>query len=167
MQDRNVVRTTMKSLRVPTIALTLVVCISLSVIPAKKTYSSKNPDEVEIISLVLASEVRASNWTKDELICLSIENKDPDKKLIRTFRQQGLSVCRLSEWQRNFACGFQVYLRFINFDSPQTARLHADVADVREINSGSAHIAIRLRGGEYTFHKTEGNWSIGEYVPSK
>jgi hypothetical protein len=45
--------------------------------------------------------------------------------------------------------------------------LQAESADVREINSGSAHVAVRLREGEYTAHKTEGKWFIGDYVPSK
>jgi len=134
---------------------------------AGKTYSPKNADEVEVISLVLASEARANKWTKDDLICLSIEYEDPDKKLVKTLRQHGLNVCRLSEWHKNLACGFHINLRITSFGPSQAGSLHAEVVDVREINSGVAHIAVRRRDGEYSVRKTEGKWSIGDYVPSK
>ncbi|HSV21353.1 MAG TPA: hypothetical protein VLH78_00085, partial [Candidatus Nanoarchaeia archaeon] len=72
----------MKALQSPATALIFVVCFALGAIFAGKTYSPKNADEVEVISLVLASEARANKWTKDDLICLSIEYEDPDKKLV-------------------------------------------------------------------------------------
>jgi hypothetical protein len=144
-----------------------VICFALCAKSDEKTYSPKNADEVEVISLVLASEVSANNWTKDDLICFSIAEKDPDKKLLKTLRQQGLNVCRLSEWRKKFACGFHVDLRFTSFDSSQLASLHVVATDVREINSGDAHLAVRLRDGEYIARKTEGKWSIGDYVPAK
>ena len=46
-------------------------------------------------------------------------------------------------------------------------RLHAEVADFRDVNSGSAHVGGRIRDGEYILRKTEENWSIGDYLPSK
>jgi hypothetical protein len=156
-----------KPLQNPATLLIVLTCFAVTTICAEKTYSPKNADEVEIISLVLASEVRANDWTKDELICISVEYKDPDKKLVKALRQHGLNVCKLSEWRKNFACGFEVHLRFMGLDTSQTARLHAEVADVRDINTGSAHIAARIRDGEYTLSKTEGKWSVGNYVPSK
>jgi hypothetical protein len=146
--------------------LILIVCLAFTANSAEKTYSTKNLDEVEVISLLLASEAKANNWTKDDLICVSIENKDPDKKLVKTLRHLGLNICPLSEWRRHFVCGFHIYLRFVSFDPSKMARLHSDVADVREINSGDAHIAVRLREGEYSVRKTEGKWSISDYVPS-
>jgi len=157
----------MKGLRIPAITLSLMVCIPLSAIPAEKSYSPSNADEVQIISLALGSEVRANNWTKNELICLSIEYKDPDTKLVKTLRQHGSNVCKLSEWRKNFACGFHVNLRFLSFDTSRTARLHAEVADFRDVNSGSAHVGGRIRDGEYILRKIEENWSIGDYLPSK
>jgi len=156
-----------KSLGSLATASIVLVCFALSANSAEKTYSPKNADEVEVISLILASEARANNWTKDDLICFSIDDQDPDKKLVKTLRQHGLNVCRLSEWRKSFSCGFHVRVRFISFDASQTARLHAEIADVREINSGNAHLAVRLRDGEYTLRKTEGKWTLGDYVPSK
>jgi hypothetical protein len=135
--------------------------------PAEKTYYPHNPDDVEVISLVLASEAKANNWTKDDLVCVSIDDKDPDKKLLKTLREHGLRVCKASDWHRNFSCGFRVDMRFISIDPPRTARLHATTADFREINSGVAHVAVRLRDGEYSFRKNEGKWTPADYLPSK
>jgi hypothetical protein len=60
----------MKALRSPAAALILMVCSALGANSAGKTYFPKNADEVEVISLVLTSEARANNWTKDDLIYL-------------------------------------------------------------------------------------------------
>jgi len=157
----------MRALRSPATALGLAICCALSVNAAEKTYAARNADVVEVISLVLASEVRANNWTKDDLICLSIDDRDPDRKLVDTLRQSSSNVRRLSDWRKSFRCGYHVYLRFVEFDQSQAARLRADVADVREINSGDAHFAVRLRNGVYAVRKSEGKWSISDYVPSK
>ena len=156
-----------KTLRTFTITLLLMNCFVLAATAAEKPYSPRSADDVEVISLVLASEVKANSWTKYDLICFSVEGKDPDETLVKTLRQRGLNVCKLSEWQKHFSCGFHVTLRFISGGPPQTARLHADVADVREINSGVAHVAVRIRDGEYSLRERRGNWSIGDYIPSK
>jgi hypothetical protein len=156
-----------KSLGGLAIAVVLLDCLAMSANSTGKTYSPKNADEVEVISLVLASEAKANNWTKRDLICFSIDDKDPDKKLVKTLREHSLNVCKASDWQRHFSCGFQVDIRFISIDLSQTARLHAVTADVREINSGDAHVAVRLRDGEYSFRKTEGKWMLGDFIPSK
>jgi hypothetical protein len=156
-----------KVLQSPATLLIVMSCFALAAISAEGTYSPKNAEEVEIISLVLASEVKANNWTKDKLFCFAIEGKDPDKNLVRTLRQAGLNVRSLADWRKNFTCGFLVYLRFISFDPSQTARIHAETADVREINNGDAHIAVRLRDGVYTARKAGGKWTISDYLPSK
>jgi hypothetical protein len=160
-------QTFVRTLRDAASALICVACFGLNANSSARAYSPKNADEVEVISLVIASEAKANNWTRDDLICLSIENKDPDRELVKTLRQTGVNICKLSEWRKNFGCPFHVYLRFKGIDQSQTARLRAESADVREINSGNAHVAVRLRDGEYTAHKTEGKWFIGDYVPSK
>jgi hypothetical protein len=147
--------------------LVLLTCVALTAQTTEKAYSPHNADEVEVISLVLASEVRANNWTKDDLVCVSIDDKDPDKKLVKTFREHGLNVCKASDWHRNLACGFRIDMRLISIDPSQTARLHAVTADFREINRGVAHVAVRLRDGEYSFRKTEGQWTLANYMPSK
>ena len=157
----------MRTLRSPATALIFVFYFGLSASSAEKAYSPRNADEVEVISLVLATEAKANNWAKADPICLSIENKDPDKKLVQTLRQNGLNICKLSEWRKTFDCRFHVYLRFVGLDASQTARLHVETADVSEINRGDAHVAVRLREGEYIAVKTEGKWYISDYVPSK
>jgi hypothetical protein len=149
------------------VILILTVCFILPADSGEKTYSPKNSQEIEIISMVLASEAKANGWTKDDLICVSIDRKDPGKKLLKALNQLGLNVCRLSEWQKRFDCGFHVDLRLISFDPSQSARLHADTADVREINNGVAHIATRMREGEYSLRKDQDKWAIVDYVPSK
>jgi hypothetical protein len=126
-----------------TTMLVLVTCFAWSAETAEKAYTTHNADEVEIISLVLASEVRANNWTKDDLVCVSIDDKDPDKKLVKTLRGHGLNVCKASDWHRNLACGLRIDMRWISIEPSQTARLHAATADFREINSGVAHLLYR------------------------
>ena len=150
-----------------TAALLFWACFSLDANSTEKAHYANNADEVEVISIVLAAEAKANNWTKDDLICVSIDDKDPDRKLVKTLRKHGLKVCKASDWHRNFSCGFHVDMRFINLDPSQTARLHATTVDVREINGGVAHVAVKLRDGEYSFRKTEGKWTLADYIPSK
>jgi hypothetical protein len=133
----------------------------------QKLYSKKNADDVDIISLILGAEVKANNWTKHDLICLSVDLKYPDKKLIKDLRQDGLNVRSVADYQIKFSCGFQVNLRIVNSDSSQIARIRAEVADLRGINSGEVHFAIRIRDGEYLVHKKEGKCSVSEYAPAK
>lgn len=150
-----------------TTGLLLLTCVALSGNSAEKTFSTKNADEVEVISLVLASETKANNWTRDDLVCVSIDGKDPDKKLVKTLRERGLTVCKASDWRRNLSCGFRADIRFLTIDPDKTARLHVTTTDFREINTGVAHIADLLRDGEYSLGKTEGKWTLTDYIPSK
>ncbi len=160
-------RTFGKSLQFLAIGLLLLGYLADSAISAEKTYSPKNADEVEVISLALASEVKANNWTKRDLICVSVEHKDPDKKLLKTLKQYGLNVCKASDWQRDFSCGFHIDMHLSNIDASQTSRLHATTVDLREINNGDAHIAVTLREGDYSFRKNDGKWTVTDYSPSK
>ena len=160
-------RTFGKSLQCLAIGLVFLGYLALSAISAEKTYSPKNADEVEVISLALASEAKANNWTKRDLICVSVEDKDPDKKLVKTLKEYGLNVCKASDWQRDFSCGFRVDMQLSNVDASQTSRLHATTVDLREVNSGDAHVAVRLREGDYSFRKNEGKWTVTDYSPSK
>jgi hypothetical protein len=135
--------------------------------PAEKLYSPKNADGLEIISLVLGNEVKANNWTEHDLICFSVDGRNPSQKLVKVLQQDGLNVRSLAEWSVRFSCGFHVYLRNMKSDSPQIARVRAEVADVQGINRGDEHVAIRIREGEYAVRKTEGKWAVAEYVPAK
>jgi hypothetical protein len=136
-------------------------------ISAEKTYPLKTGAETEILSLVLKAEFQANGWTKNELICFSVDGKDPSSSLVKTLRQRDLNVCSMAEWRKKLACGFEANLQFRTVESSQNARVHAEVADFREINEGVAHVAVRQRDGEYLLQKIDGKWSISEYVPAK
>jgi len=140
------------------------ICLALGLSSAEKMYSPRSEDETEILSLVLSSEVQANQWTEKELICFSVDEKNPSPKLVRALRQRDLNVCSSGEWPKKSNCGFEVRLRFLGFHPALSARVHAEVADFREINEGVAHVAVRLRDGDYTVRKIGGKWSISEYI---
>jgi hypothetical protein len=141
--------------------------VAFAPISAEKTYSPKSSNEIEILSLVLRSEVAANKWTKTDLICFSVEQMDPSPKLVRALRRLDLNVCSSAEWSKKFNCGFEVRMQFVSLDTSQDVRVHAEVQDLREINAGEGDIAVWLRDGEYAVRKINGKWSISEYVPSK
>ena len=142
-------------------------CLAPFLSPAEKTYSPKSAGETEVLSLVLRAEIDANKWTRKDMICFSVGEMDPSPKLVKTLREQDLNVCSSAEWRKKFNCGFEVLLRFVAFDESESARVHAEVQDLREINKGAGDIAIRQRDGEYSFRKYDGKWLISEYVPSK
>ena len=133
----------------------------------EKTYTPKGGDEIEVLSLVLRSEVVANKWTKRDLICFSVGQMDPSPKLVRILQQQNLNVCSSAEWPKKFNCGFEVRMQFVSLDTSQSARVRAEVADYRDINKGEGDLAALRRAGEYVARKADGKWSISEYVPSK
>jgi hypothetical protein len=149
------------------VSLFVTTCFSHSLISAEKTYFPKSADESEVLSLVLKSEVQANRWTKKEVVCFSVQGMDPSPKLVKALRQQELNVCSSAEWRRRFNCGFEVRLQFLGSDSLRSTRVHAVVADLREINEGVGDLGILQRDGEYALQKIDGKWSISKYVPSK
>jgi hypothetical protein len=142
-------------------------CFAIVLLSAEKTYSAKSDDEIRVLSLVLKSEVVANNWTKKDLICFSVDQSYPSSKLVRSLRQQNLNVCSSADWPRKFNCGFEVRINFSSFDASQNARVHAVVADLREINAGQGDLAVQLRDGEYSIGKKNGKWSVSDYASSK
>jgi hypothetical protein len=142
-------------------------CLAVISNSAEDTYSPKSVGETEVLALVLKSEVQANKWTKKDKICFSVEGMDPSPKFVKTLRERDLNVCSSAEWRKKFNCGFEVLLRFITFDESKSARVHAEVQDLREINEGVGHIAIRQKDGDYAIRKIDGKWTIREYVPSK
>jgi hypothetical protein len=156
-----------KSVHILATAWVVVVCFALTANSAHHVYTPKDPNEVDIFSTVLSAEVKANNWTKRDLICFSVNALDPDKKLVKDIRLHGLNVCSSADWRRSFSCGFQVDFQIIDLALPEAARIRAEVADVREINRGEGDLAILVRKGEYSLHRTEGKWSVAEYVPAK
>ena len=43
-------------------------------------------------------------------------------------------------------------------------KVRSKVIDLREINTGDAHIATLLKAGEYSLQKVDGKWSIKGYL---
>jgi hypothetical protein len=158
------VRFAVKSIAPVVTAFLFTVCFAFLLISAEKTYSPKSGDEIEVLSLVLRSEVVANNWTKKDLICFSVQEMAPSPKLVRALRQQNLNVCSSAEWPKKFNCGFEVRMRFANDDTSQSARVRAEVVDYRDINTGEGHLAVLHRTGEYAVRKIDGKWSISGYL---
>ncbi|SRR6266849_9390626 len=163
----NQVHSPTRTIRVVIVAFSMSTCFALPLVSAEKTYFPKSADETEVLSLVLKSEVDANKWAKKDKICFSVEGMNPSPRLVKAFRQQDLNVCSSAEWRKKFNCGFEVLLQFLSFNTSQGARVRAEVIDLREINEGVGHFAIRHRDGEYSVRKIDGKWLIREYVPSK
>jgi len=132
-----------------------------------RTYLPRSEDETGLLAIVISSEVRANQWTKKELTCVSVNAMDPSRTLVTALRRHDLNVCSSAQWRKEFNCGFEVRLRLVSVDLPHDARIHADIVDYREVNEGSGHFAILMRTGEYWARKVDGQWAIDKYVPSK
>src|SRR5215475_6254446 len=109
----------------------------------EQTYSSRSEEGVEVLYLVIASEIKANDWPKSELICFSVNGLDPSAKLVKSLRQRNPNVRSTAEWSK---------------------KLRSKVIDLREINTGDAHIATLLKAGEYSLQKVDGKWSIKGYL---
>ena len=133
---------------------------------SNESYSPKNADETEILSVLLKAEFQANNWTKNERICFSVKGLDPSPKLIRTLRQH-LNVCSSAEWRKKFDCGFEVRIEYPSFDLSQGKDIRVQVVDNREINQGTGDLAVILRDVDYSLHKSDGKWSVTDCVPTK
>jgi len=149
------------------LVLFLLGSLPMPVASGTKTYSPKSPDEVEIFAVVLRAEVEANGWTRKDVICVSVDLDDPSKRLVAALRQRNLNVCAWSEWKKRLACNYVADLSPVAFESARSAKLHAEVDDFRDINTGDAHIATRLRSGEYRLVQSQGKWSIDAYSPSE
>lgn len=147
--------------------LLVTACFESLLISAEKTYSTKGGDETEILSLVLKAEVQANDWTKNEMICFSVEGTDPSPGLLRALRERDLNVRSSAEWRKRFNCGFEVRLRYAKFDLTQSITVRSQVIDLREINRGQGHLALIQRDGEYLLTRTDGKWSIRDYIRKK
>ncbi|HSY32960.1 MAG TPA: hypothetical protein VLA42_13310 [Verrucomicrobiae bacterium] len=141
--------------------------VAVALISDEKTYTPKSGDEIEVLSLVLSSEVLTNKWAKRDLVCFSVAEMDPSPNLVKALRQRNLNVCSSAEWPKKFNCGFEVRMQFMSNNMSQSARVHTKIQDLRDINAGVGHIAVRLRDGEYVLRKINGKWSISEYLPSK
>jgi hypothetical protein len=154
-----------KSIRPLAASGALIVFVTLSLGLAKAQYSSRSHDETDIFAVVLRAEVEANAWTKDDLICLSVDGRDPATKLVNMLRRHELNVCSQAEWRRSLACGFAVYLEPARFDSATNARLAVQSVDFREVNTGAVHFVSLLHAGEYTVKKSDSQWTIDGFTP--
>lgn len=134
-----------------------------SALANEQTYTPRSGEEVEVLSLVVASEIKANNWTKSELICFSVNGLDPSAALVKSLRQRYSNVRSAAEWQKRFNCGFELQLEYTQFDLPQNIKVRSKVIDLREINKGEGDLAILLKDGEYSLQKVGSKWSIKDY----
>lgn len=133
---------------------------------SNETYSPRNADETEILSVLLKAEFQANNWTKNERICFSVKGLDPSPKLVKTLRQH-LNVCSSAEWRKKFDCGFEVRIEYPSFELSQGKDIRVQVVDNREINQGTGDLAVLLRDVDYSLHKSDGKWLVTDCVPTK
>jgi hypothetical protein len=133
---------------------------------SNETYSPRNADETEILSVLLKAEFQANNWTKNERICFSVKGLDPSPELVKTLRQR-LNVCSSAEWRKKFDCGFEVRFEYPSFDLSQGQNIRVQVVDYREINQGTGDLAVILRDVDYSLHKLKGTWLVTACVPAK
>jgi len=130
----------------------------------EQTYSSRSEEGVEVLYLVVASEIKANDWPKSELICFSVNGLDPSAKLVKSLRQRNPNVRSTAEWSKQFNCGFELQLDYTQFDVSRSIKVRSKVIDLREINTGEAHIVTLLKAGEYSLQKVDEKWSIKGYV---
>lgn len=52
---------------------------AVAAISDERRCTPKSSDEIEVLSLVLRSEVVANKWTKRDLICFSVDQMDPSQ----------------------------------------------------------------------------------------
>jgi hypothetical protein len=142
-------------------AVMLMICSALALASDEKTYLPKSEEELEVLSLVLKSEIKANNWPRSNLLCFSVEGLDPSPKLVKALRQRGLNVCSIAEWRQKFNCVFEVRLQVVSPDLSQSVRVHTQVLDLRP------DIAVIERDGEYLVRKNDGVWVVSDYVPAK
>jgi hypothetical protein len=137
---------------------------SRNIVAKEQTYTPRSSEEVDVISLVVASEIQANNWAKSELVCFSVNGLDPTEKLVKSLRHRNLNVRSSAEWSRKFNCGFELQLEYTQLDLSESVKVRSKVVDLREINRGEAHIATLLKDGEYSLHKVDAKWSINQYA---
>jgi hypothetical protein len=130
----------------------------------EQRYTARSEEEVEVLSLVVLSEIKANNWAKSELICFSVNGLDPSATLTKSLRQRYSNVRSAAEWTKKFNCGFELQLEYTQFDLSRNIKVRSKVVDLREINKGEGDLAILVKAGEYSLQKVDGKWSIKDYA---
>ena len=145
-------------------SLLVLLCGSVPAVTAnEQTYTARSQEEVEVLSLVVSSEIK-NNWLKSELICFSVNGLDPSAALVKSLRQRHSNLRSAAEWPKKFNCGFELQLEYTEFDLSRDIKVRSKVVDLRDINKGEGHFAILLKDGEYSLQKVDGKWSIRDYA---
>ena len=145
----------------------LIISSALNLVSGQKTYSPKSEEEVQVISLILADEIKANDLAPSDTICFSGEGLDPSPSLVKSLRQRGLKVRSSAEWSKKFNCGFEVQMEYTHFDLSGSMKVRSKVVDLREINTGQGDLAVIQRNGEYLLKKSNQKRSISDYIPRK
>jgi hypothetical protein len=131
---------------------------------SEQDYTPRSQDEVELLSVVVAAEMKANSWPKSELVCISINGQDPSSKLVKALRRLNLNVCRSSDFSKKFNCDFELQLEFSLVEPLKNVDVRSKTLDLRQIKNRQADIATLLKDGEYLLHKVDGKWSVREYI---
>jgi hypothetical protein len=126
---------------------------SPNVLANGQTYTPRSEEEVEVLFLVVASEIKANNWAKSEWICFSVNSLDPTAALVKSLRKRNFNVRSPAEWAKKFNCGFELQLEYTQFDLSQSVKVRSKVVDLREINKGEGDLAILQKDGEYSLRR--------------
>lgn len=139
-------------------------CSVLGFVPSENAHLPKGEEEVEVLSLIIAAELKANNLTKSELICFSVEGSYPSRELVKSLRQRDFNVCSSAEWSKKFNCGFELQLEYAQVDLSKSMKVRSKVVDLREINTGQGDLALLQNDGEYLLKKENTQWSISGYL---
>jgi hypothetical protein len=150
---------------VSTLSLLVLMCYSVPAATAnEQTYTARNQEEVDVLSLAVSSEIKTNKWAKSELICFSVNGLNPSAALVKSLRQGHYNVRSAAEWPKKFNCGFELQLEYTLFDLSRDIKVRSKVVDLRDINKGEGHIATLLKDGEYSFQRVDGKWSVRDYT---
>lgn len=141
----------------------LLVPPALKAIGNGQVYADRSKDEVELISMIVASEIKANKWANSELVCLSVNGLDPSAAMVKSLRQRYSGVRSSAEWAKKFNCSFELQIEYPQSGLSGNVKVLVRVIDLRGINRGESDLAILLREGEYSLQKVGGKWSIKDY----
>jgi hypothetical protein len=142
----------------------LITCPPPRVFASDQTYIPKSEEEVDMLTLIVASEVKANDWKQNEFVCFSVNGLDPSPQLVKSLRRRKLRVRSSAEWTKKFNCGFELQFEYPQLDSSGSVKVRSKVVDLREINTGQGDLALLQKDGEYLLKKEKEKWSISGYL---
>jgi hypothetical protein len=145
---------------VPLCLTILITCSPPRVVASEQTYIPKSEEEVDVLTLIVASEVKANGWKQNEFVCFSVNGLAPSSQLVKSLRRRKLKLRSSAEWTTKFNCGFEFQLEYPQLDSSESVKVRSKVVDLREINTGQGHFALLQKDGEYLLKKENTKWSI-------